>query len=696
MAPFFIKHVIEFPISGQLPSRRLTIRGWCFDSEGGPLKGIRARVGDRVFKASRKQARPNIGRVYPHAEEAGRSGFEVEVELPGGRSEVVLDCRTGDGAWHTFETLALETPRFFWPWRKQVREEDLYALWIERHDRLDAAERARIAGRVASWVNPPKISIVVPIYNTPQPWLGRMIESVREQLYPNWELCLADDRSSKPHVRPALEEAMAADDRIRVLFREENGHISAATNSAIELATGEYLALLDHDDEIPPHALYWVAEEIRAHPEVDVIFTDEDKMDTKGRRSEPYFKPDYNYDLFLSQNCISHLGVFRTDLVRQVGGFRVGMEGSQDWDLTLRVIEKTTPERVRHIPRILYHWRQIEGSTSIRGQEKPYAAVAAIRAVSDHLERTGRTDARVVGHESTFARVLWPLPDPVPPVTLIMPTRNYLPLLRVAARCFLEKTDYPDLELLIVDNDSDDPETLAYLDELPKKDPRARVLRVSGEFNYARLNNLAVAETDRPVICLVNNDLETIGADWLREMVSQALRPEIGAVGAKLYYPSGKIQHAGVVIGMTGCAGHPFRGVATDYKTPGGRSGVVQNWSAVTAACLAVERRKYLEVGGMDEETFAVALNDVDFCLKLKAAGYRNLYTPFAELIHHESASRGASEKTPARTEAAARENAAFAAKWPDLFDHDPAWNPNLALDTDSGGLAFPPNEIHR
>jgi len=297
----------------------------------------------------------------------------------------------------------------------------------------------------------------------------------------------------------------------------------------------------------------------------------------------------------------------------------------------------------------------------------------------------------VEGHESTFSRVIWPLPEPPPPVTLVMPTRNFLPLLRVAARSILEKTDYPDFELLIVDNDSDDPETLAFFEEILSGDARVRVLRVAGAFNYSLLNNRAVAATERPVVCLINNDVQTIGGGWLREMVSQAIRPEIGAVGAKLYYPTGQIQHAGVVIGMTGCAGHPFRGLASDYDTPGGRAGVVQNWSAVTAACLVVERRKYLEVGGLDETVFAVALNDVDFCLKLGAAGYRNLYTPFAELIHHESASRGAMEKSPTRTEAAARENAAFVAKWPAWFEHDPAWNPNLALDTDSGRLAFPP-----
>lgn len=690
-----IRFAIESPVTDRVDSRKVTIRGWCFDIAGGPLKGIRARVGGQTFKARRKQARPQVGRIYPEAEEAGRSGFTVEVNLPRGGGEVVMESRTSDGQWHRFERLNYKAPFFAWPWRKPTTEEDLYQLWIERYDTVDEAERARIEARIETMENPPLISVVVPVYNTPEHWLRRMIESVREQIYPHWELCIADDASPEPHVRKVLEELTAADPRIKAAYRTENGHISAASNSAIELATGEFMALLDHDDELPVNALYWIAEEIIAHPEVDVIFSDEDKVDPQGNRLAPYFKPDFNYDLLLSQNCISHLGAYRLTKVREVEGFHVGMEGSQDWDLFFRVLEKSDPSRIRHVPRILYHWREIPGSTALRGSEKPYALTAGIRAVERHLNRIGQNVDEVT-FAGDFLRVIWPLPDPAPPVTLIMPTRNMLSLLRVAVDSILEKTEYPDFELLIVDNDSDDPETIAYLKEVAEKNERVRVLQVPGEFNYSRLNNAAVAATERPIVCLVNNDIEVINRGWLREMVSQVERPGVGAVGAGLFYPDGRIQHAGAVIGMVSGAGHPFRGAPNAGKTHGARASLAQNYSALTAACLVVKREIYLEVGGLDEGDFRVGLNDIDFCLKVAATGRRNLYTPFAELLHHESASRADMERTPEGAERAARENAALAGKWPDYFDHDPAWNPNLSLQTEAGDLAFPPSHSQR
>ena len=412
-----------------------------------------------------------------------------------------------------------------------------------------------------------------------------------------------------------------------------------------------------------------------------------------GGRSRPYFKSDFNYDLLLAQNCIGHLGVYRTELVRSIGGFRIGMEGSQDWDLAFRVLENSAPSRVRHIPRILYHWRLLPGSTAVSNSEKPYAAEAGRKAVQEHLERTGCEQAKVEQHDNAFLRVIWPLPDTAPQVTLIMPTRNMLKLLQVAVRTVLEKTNYPNFELLIVDNESDDPAVQAYLSDI-ENTHRVRVIKSKGEFNYSRLNNFAVSQTDSPIIGLINNDIEVWKGDWLREMVSHSIRNEIGAVGAALFYPNGRIQHAGVVIGMVSGAGHPFRGVLRDEYKNGGRSRITQNYSAVTAACLVVERKLYQEVGGLDEGDFRVGLNDTDFCLKLAKAGYRNLFTPFAELLHHESASRADMERTSAGANRAAGENAALLAKWPEYFEHDPCWNANLSLLTEKGDLAFPPRKF--
>ncbi|MGY8640253.1 MAG: glycosyltransferase family 2 protein [Verrucomicrobiales bacterium] len=570
--------------------------------------------------------------------------------------------------------------------------DNLYQVWIDRYDTLDQAEIDKMTKEVAGMENPPLISIVVPIYNPPSKWLRRMIDSVREQIYPHWELCLADDLSTESHVRTELERAAQSDDRIKVVFRSENGHISAASNSALEIATGDFIALLDHDDELPTHALFHTATEILKHPNTDVFFSDEDKIDIHGQRSDPYFKPDFNYDLLLSQNCISHLGIYRASKLKEIGGFRIGMEGSQDWDLFFRVLETSSPDRIKHIPRILYHWRQIPGSTSIGSDEKPYAGEAGRKAVGDHLERIGLKQDSALPCYDLFVRVERGLPEPAPAVTLIMPTRNMVSLLRVAVTSILEKTEYPNFEILIVDNDSDDPETLSYLESL-STDSRIRIHKISGEFNYSKLNNEAVRHVENPVICLVNNDIEVLNGNWLREMVSQALRPDIGAVGACLLYPDGRIQHAGAVIGMVSGAGHPFRGASNAMKTHGVRAALIQNFSAITAACLVVEKEIYEKVGGLDEGEFRVGLNDIDFCLKLIDSGLCNLYTPFAELLHHESASRADMERTSAGAERAAGENAALARKWPRFFESDPCWNPNLSLDTEHGDLAFPPRQ---
>ncbi|MEZ5433235.1 MAG: glycosyltransferase family 2 protein [Verrucomicrobiales bacterium] len=485
-------------------------------------------------------------------------------------------------------------------------------------------------------------------------------------------------------------ECAARDPRIRLAFRESSGHIVAATNTALESARGDFVIHFDHDDELRPHALFCVAREIAAHPEVDLLYSDEDHLDEAGRRYGPYFKPDFNYDLLLSQNVICHLGAYRTALVREVGGFRPGTEGAQDWDLALRVVAASRPERIRHIPRILYHWRSIPGSTARGVQEKPYTVEAGRAAVQAHLEQTGQAFDAVTVTPSGRVRIQWSLPDPAPPVTIIIPTRNFAHLLRICVESVLAKTDYPRFEILIVDNDSDEPETLSYLAGLADE-PRIRVLPVPGPFNYSLLNNRAVEATPHPVLCLLNNDIEILDGGWLREMVSQAIRPEVGAVGARLYYPDGRIQHDGVILGVQGCAGHFNKLLSPSEPGPKSHSDLTRNFSAVTAACLVVERSKYLEVRGLDEGTFAVAFNDVDFCLKLFAAGYRNLRTPFAELIHHESASRGEAEKTQAGLKRAMKETISLDAKWHDLLEFDPAYNPNLTLSDEDGSIAFPP-----
>jgi GT2 family glycosyltransferase len=482
---------------------------------------------------------------------------------------------------------------------------------------------------------------------------------------------------------------MRRDARVKVAFRNSNGHISAASNSALELATGEFMALLDHDDELPPHALYMVAVEMNRHPDADIIYSDEDKIDEQGRRFQALFKPDWNPDLFFSQNYISHLGVYRTSLVNRIGGFRTGYEGSQDYDLCLRCVAKTDASRIRHIPFILYHWRAIAGSTAVSTHQKSYAEQAAVRALSDYFQTIDPAISVKPGKWHTTYVVTYPLPKPPPLVSLIIPTRDGYPVLKRCVESILRKTDYPNYELIIVDNQSTQTETLDYLKSLERQGI-ARVLRYDAPFNYSAINNFAVREARGEVVGLLNNDLEVISKGWLAEMVRHAIRPEIGAVGAKLYYPNGRIQHAGVVVGIGAAAGHVHHGYFRDQPGYWGRLILTHELSAVTAACLVVRKALYEQVGGLDEEHLAIAYNDIDFCLKLREEGYRNIWTPFAELRHHESWSRGY-EDTSEKRDRFNAELSQLQTRWGSRLLVDPHYNPNLTLHYLDFTLAWPP-----
>ncbi|MFA7240293.1 MAG: glycosyltransferase [Sulfuricellaceae bacterium] len=563
-----------------------------------------------------------------------------------------------------------------------------FAEWVRVFGTPDETELDRQRQEAGKLHDAPLISVLMPTYNSPEIWLRRAIESVQAQSWPHWELCIADDASTEPHVRRVLEEYRRKDNRIEVVFRVRNGHICAASNSALTFSHGEFIALLDHDDELPPDALYWVAREIAAHPDVALIYSDEDKIGTDGARKDPYFKPDWNPDLFLSQNMISHLGVYRTALVRELGGFRAGFDGSQDYDLALRVVERAQPGQIRHIPRILYHWRAVTGSTSLDIGEKPYAVDAALRAISDHLARTHRVaEALAIPDGPGMYRVRYSLPTAPPRVSLIVPTRNGLELLRRCIDSIRAKTRYADYEILIVDNGSDDAATLEYLAALETQG-QARILRDPRPFNYAALNNAAVREAHGELIGLLNNDLEVIAPDWLEEMVSHALRPGIGAVGARLWYPDDTVQHGGVIL-VGGVAAHAHRLVRKGSAGYGGRAILIQDFSAVTAACMVLRKEIFEQAGGFDEN-LAVNFNDVDLCLKIQALGYRNLWTPYAELYHHESATRG-HDNTPEKRARFADEVRLMQERWGELLRYDPAYNPNLTLDREDFSLAWPP-----
>lgn len=562
-----------------------------------------------------------------------------------------------------------------------------YARWISRHDRIDDVAREAIRKRIATFEKAPLISVVMPVYNPKPQWLAEAIESVRGQLYPHWELCIADDLSPDPAIRPILERYAAEDPRIKVVFRDRNGHISAASNSALGLATGEWIALLDHDDLLSEHALYCVADAINRNPSARLIYSDEDKIDESGARREPYFKCEWNPELFYSHNMFSHLGVCQKALLDEIGGFRVGYEGSQDYDLVLRCIERVGAAAIHHIPRVLYHWRLHATSTASGVEAKPYAAVIGEKVINEHLcRRKVEARAEYIGYGY---RVRYALPAQQPLVSLIIPTRNAVHLMRQCIGSILEKTTYENYEILIVDNGSDDAEALCYFESLAD-DPRIRVLRDERPFNYSALNNAAVKHAKGKLVGLLNNDIEVISPDWLSEMVSLALQPGIGAVGAKLLYPDSTVQHAGLVLGVLGVAGNAHKHVPRATRGYFGRAGLISAFSAVTAACLVICKTIYQEVGGLNEKDLAVAYNDVDFCLRVGEAGYRNIWTPFAELYHHESATRG-HEDDPVKRARFDREIEYMKQRWGRRLANDPCYSPNLTLDRDDFSLAWPP-----
>jgi O-antigen biosynthesis protein len=565
-----------------------------------------------------------------------------------------------------------------------------YQSWVSSYDTLRDVDRTEIKRHIALLRERPVISVVMPVYDTDPAFLRCALDSVMAQLYPHWELCIADDASPNPEIRAILDDYARRDRRIKLVFRDRNGHISAASNSALKLATGTFIALMDHDDVLPEHALYMVAIAINEHPEVDVIYSDEDKIDAAGVRQTPYFKPDWNPELFYSQNYLSHLGVYRAALVRSVGGFREGYEGSQDYDLALRIIALTTADRILHIPHILYHWRTAPGVQTFSIDHLPTAVQASRRALADYFANRGE-DVEVSGGQlPQFNRAVRKAPNPLPRVSLIIPTRDRLPLLRVCIDGLLNRTAYENLEVIIIDNDSCETATLEYLDSLAS-DERVRVLHVEGEFNYSALNNRAVEQSTGEMIGLINNDIEVIHPDWLQEMVAQLALPGVGAVGAKLYYPDNTIQHAGVILGLGGVAGHSHLRLPRTDTGYFGRLHLVHEVACVTGACLLVRKSAFLEVGGLDEQDLKIAFNDVDFCIKLRRAGYRILWTPYAELYHHESASRGY-DFDPVRVERITRESQTMTERWGETLAADPFYNPNLSLvASENHKPGFPP-----
>lgn len=567
-----------------------------------------------------------------------------------------------------------------------------YTEWVRRYDTITPEILTALQSKINALQATPTISIAMPTYNANRDWLAQAIDSVKQQVYPHWQLCIADDASTDEDIKAYLREVSQSDERIKVMFRETNGHISAATNSALEMATGEWIAFLDHDDIIPPHALAYMALAIAAQPDVQMLYSDEDKIDENGKRSDPYFKTDWNIDLFYSHNLVTHLALYRRELIQKTGGLRDEYAGAQDYDLVLRVIEHIQPEQIAHVPFILYHWRAHAGSTATADLNiKPYAMLAGERALNAHFKRKGiSARAQFIGHGF---RARYKLPDVQPTVSIIIPTRNAVDLVRTCIESVKARTIYKNYEIVLMDNGSDDPEALAYFAELAKE-PNFMLVRDDSPFCYSAINNQAAAKAHGEILCFLNNDIEVINPDWLNELVSHACRPGVGAVGARLLYPTGMLQHAGIVLGIGGWAGHAHKGFSSLAHGHVGRATLISSFSAVTGACLAVQRKHFEAVGGFDDVNLRVACNDVDLCLKFTELGLHNIYTPFASLYHHESATRGY-EDTPEKKARFQKEVDYMWQRWPDLMARDPAYSPNLTLDHEDFSLAWPPRVRH-
>lgn len=562
--------------------------------------------------------------------------------------------------------------------RTALRGKLTYDQWVARtrwkKGDIQAAQR-----QMAEWQLRPKFSIILPVYNVEAQWLEKAIQSVINQIYPEWELCIADDASPAAHIKPLLTRYSKLDPRIKVVFHPENRHIVAASNSALELATGDYIALLDHDDELAIEALFEVARLINQHPDADFIYTDEDKIDTKGKRRDPFFKPDWSPDYFHACMYTCHLGVYRTSLIREIGGFRSGYDGSQDYDLVLRVVEKT--QNIYHIPKILYHWRIIPASVTAGSAAKPWAYIAAQKALEDMLVRSPYPGWVEKTEREGFWRVRRHIKGN-PLISIVIPTagksieteQGRLNVLKNCIQSIQQLSTYQNYEIVVVDGYDIPTSTLEGVIEPAVAAPNSnlRLVRCAAPFNFSQRINLGVAAAKGEFVLLLNDDTEVSTPDWLESMLEFAQQPVIGAVGAKLLFPDKRIQHTGVMV-LEGNPGHAYHEFDSDHPGYFCSNVVNRNYLVVTAACLMMRRDLFNQLGGMDEN-FPLNYNDVDLCLKAHQAGYRNVVTPFAQLLHYESVSREKGLRP--------KEWEKLNHKWGEYLKqlgHDPYYNPNLS-----------------
>ena len=646
--------------------RRIGVTGWVLARKGkAGIQQIAVYLDDHLLgNAAYGHARADVARAYPFIADSGRSGFHFYGDIPHhviftpGASRLRLEVVGTQGDCYQ---------------ESRTLHDDYYA-WILRNEPDAAALELQPQ---TCFAYQPRISLITPTYNTPETFLIEMIESVLAQTYANWELCIADGASHAPHVKDLLSRYARQDARIKVSFLPGNLGIAGNSNVAVGLASGEWIGLLDHDDVLAPFALFEVVQFLNRQPATEYVYSDEDRLSEDGAmRHAPQFKPDWSPDTLRSTNYPTHFSVFKRALLERVGGLRTGFEGSQDYDLILRATEQA--RAIGHIPKVLYHWRMHDHSLARDPLSKTSVYDAAQRALQEHLVRTGRPgiveQAEILGfYKITYSLKITPL------VSIIIPNQDHADDLQRCLSSILKKSSYRNFEVLLVENGSKRPETFALYAQFTGE-ARVRLLEWPHPFNYSAVNNFAAQQAAGEVLLFLNNDTQVITPDWLERMLEHAIRPEIGAVGAKLYYPDGTIQHAGVIIGLKSIAGHCFLAFPANNAGYMGRLKIIQNLSAVTAACFMMRSEVFHEVGGFDE-SYELAFNDADLCLNIRQKNYLIVWTPYAELYHYESKTRGC-DHAPEKQQRFDREKARFQQKWQRFLEQgDPYYNPNLTLE---------------
>ena len=701
-------------------STEISVTGWAYSSTGNC--GIRVMDGNQreIPAIVRRSRRIDIDRLFSITERQD-TGFNLYVprgEVTGKKMYVIFDDENEQQMFQIHllkeQSAAVRTLPFkewFRPatWAKGFRyvthngglkalrrdrqapsEQVQYDAWFKKQ-RITEEQLAAQREAAGNLTYQPKISIAIPLFNTNLKYLDVLLDSIEGQSYENWELCLADGSTEgavEMHLKARYQPDFSRDSRIRYQRLEENAGISGNTNAALEMASGDFILLSDHDDVIEKDALFEIVKLLNDDPSLDIVYTDEDLTDEAGEHfRSPRFKPDFNIDLLRSINYICHLFCIRTSVLRETGGLRSDCDGAQDWDLFLRCSEKT--KKIGHVPKVLYHWRESESSTARNPESKTYAIESARRALEGHYRRCG-LDAELHYTDIFIMYQAKLLVHDNPKVSILIPNKDNRDVLKTCIDSILKKSTYRNLEILVIENNSTEEETFRYYEELEssvnaaKEDggkigPVIRVLRYKDKFNYAKINNFGAQHASGDYFLLLNNDTEVITPDWIEQMLGYCQREDVGAAGAKLLYPDETVQHCGVVIGVGGFAGHILTGKLREDAGYMGRLRAIHDVSAVTGACLMIKRSIFEQIGGLDEN-LTVALNDIDLCLKVRETGALIVQNPAAELFHYESKSRGY-EETPEKQERFKKEIRYFREKWKDVLDAgDPCYNPNLSL----------------